>query len=83
MHIDLPNGDRLIPNSELADKLGVVVRTLNNYDREGLPSVMIGGRKYRPLNESLLWITGRIRRRNPPRATRRSANTATATTAAT
>jgi hypothetical protein len=27
MHIDLPNGDKAIPNAEFADKLGVVVRT--------------------------------------------------------
>ena len=37
MRIVLPNGDDAIPNAEFADKLGVVVRTLNNYDREGLP----------------------------------------------
>jgi hypothetical protein len=28
---------------------------------------MIGGRKYRPLNEGLTWVASRIRRRNPPR----------------
>jgi predicted site-specific integrase-resolvase len=70
MHIELPNGDKAIPNAEFADKLGVVVRTLNNYDREGLPYLMIGGKKYRPLNEGLAWIAQRIRRRNPRRTAR-------------
>jgi predicted site-specific integrase-resolvase len=67
MRIELPNGDVAIPNAEFADRLGVVVRTLNNYDREGLPYLMIGGKKYRPLNEGLAWIASRIRRRNPRR----------------
>jgi hypothetical protein len=68
MRIELPNGDVAIPNKEFADKLGVVVRTLNNYDREGLPYLMIGGKKYRPLNLAMAWIAGRIKRRNPRRA---------------
>ena len=67
MRIELPNGDVAIPNTEFAKKLGVVVRTLNNYDRQGLPFLMIGGRKYRPLNAGLSWLASRIQRRNPRR----------------
>jgi hypothetical protein len=48
MNIELPNGDEAIPNAEFADKLGVAVRTLNNYDRAGLPYLMIGGKKFAP-----------------------------------
>ena len=76
MHIELPNGDVAIPNEELASKLGVVIRTLNNYDREGLPYLMIGGKKFRPLNLAMAWVAGRIKRRNPPRT--RSSKTAVA-----
>ena len=76
MHIDLPNGDKLIPNVEFADKLGVVVRTLNNYDREGLPFIMIGGLKYRPLKEGMDWIASRIRRRNVRRGPREAKSAA-------
>jgi len=64
VHIDLPNGDKLVPNAEFADKLGVVVRTLNNYDRKGLPFIKIGGLKYRPLKEGLEWVASRIERPN-------------------
>jgi hypothetical protein len=67
MDIPLPNGDVLIPDAEFAEKLNVTRRTLGNLDGEGCPFVMIGGRKYRPLNEGLTWVASRIRRRNPPR----------------
>jgi hypothetical protein len=68
MHIELPNGDKLIPDGEFAQQLTVVRRTLQNWDREGLPFVLIGNRKYRPLKEGLTWIASRIKRRNPRRA---------------
>jgi hypothetical protein len=67
MHIPLPNGDVLIPDAEFAEKLGVTRRTLGNRDHEGCPFVIIGGCKYRPLNEGLNWIGSRIQRRNPRR----------------
>jgi hypothetical protein len=53
MHISLPSGDQLIPDIEFAERLNVTRRTLGNFDREGFPFVMIGGCKYRPLNEGL------------------------------
>jgi hypothetical protein len=71
MHITLPDGGVAIPNAEFAERLGVVVRTLNNYDRRGLPFLVIGGKKYRPLNEGLAWVASRIQRRNPRRSERR------------
>jgi hypothetical protein len=67
MHIVLPNGDELIPDIEFAEKLDITRRTLANFDREGCPFVIIGGCKYRPLNEGLAWIASRIQRRNPRR----------------
>jgi hypothetical protein len=68
MHIQIPDGDVLIPDSEFASLLdGVTRRTLSNYDRAGLPFVRIGGKKYRPRNEGLAWIASRIQRRNPHR----------------
>jgi hypothetical protein len=74
MHITLPNGDRLVPDRELAEKLGLVSRTLSNWDREGLPFAMIGGLKYRPERECLEWVqTIKIRRRNPRRTAKSAA----------
>jgi hypothetical protein len=70
MHIELPNGDKLVPDAEFLKKAGdVTYRTGNNWDKQGCPFVMIGGKKYRPLNEGLAWIASRIRRRNPRRPT--------------
>jgi hypothetical protein len=64
IRIPLPNGDELIPDIEFAEKLSVTRRTLGNLDREGLPFILIGGCKYRPLTEGLNWIASRIQRRN-------------------
>jgi hypothetical protein len=68
MHIPLPNGDTLVPDPEfLAQAGGVTYRTGLNWDKEGCPYTIIGGIKYRPLQEGLSWIASRIKRRNPPR----------------
>jgi hypothetical protein len=68
MHIPLPNGDVLIPDAEFLKKAGdVEARTGRDWDKQGCPYAMIGGRKYRPLNEALTWLAGRIQRRNPRR----------------
>jgi hypothetical protein len=68
MHIKLPNGDTLIPDAEFLKKAGdVTYRTGLNWDKQGCPYTMIGGVKYRPLNEALSWLASRIKRRNPPR----------------
>jgi hypothetical protein len=67
MHIPLPNGDVLVPDAEFAEKLDITRRTLGNLDHEGCPFVLIGGCKYRPLNEGLSFIGSRIQRRNARR----------------
>lgn len=72
MHIELPNGDKLIPDAEFAERLGIVRRTLGNWDAKGCPFAIIGGQKYRPLNEGLAWVASRIQRRNPRRGRPRS-----------
>jgi hypothetical protein len=67
MNIPLPSGDELIPDREFASLLSVTTRTLANYDSEGCPFAMVGGRKYRPKREGLTWVASRIRRRNQRR----------------
>jgi hypothetical protein len=67
MHIQLPNGDVLIPDGEFAEKVGATRRTLGSYDKEGCPFTIIAGVKYRPQNEGLNWFASRIQRRNPQR----------------
>lgn len=65
MHIPLPNGDVLIPDSEFLKLAGgVTARTGNGWDHAGCPFVHIGGRKYRPKNEGLNWLAAQIQRRN-------------------
>jgi hypothetical protein len=68
MHIPLPNGDVLIPDAEFREKAGDVSdRTGRDWDKLGCPFVMIGGKKYRPLNEGLTWLASRIKRKPHPR----------------
>jgi hypothetical protein len=69
MHIPLPNGDVLIPDAEFLKQAGdVKYCTGRNWDKQGCPYAMIGGRKYRPRNEALEWLAAtRIKRRNPRR----------------
>jgi hypothetical protein len=69
MHINLPSGDVLVPDAEFLKQAGdVTSRTGRDWDARGCPYVMIAGRKYRPLNEALVWLTSQIKRRNQPRA---------------
>jgi hypothetical protein len=74
-HIEIP-GDSLIPDAEFCDQVlaGATRRTGGRLDAEGLPYVIIAGRKYRPLNEGRAWLANRIVRKSqlPPR--RRSRN---------
>jgi hypothetical protein len=77
MEIPLPNGDRLIPDAEFLKQAGDVTRrTGKNWDDAGCPYVMIGGKKYRPVNEGMSWLASRIQRRNPRRNLRRTATAA-------
>ena len=70
-HINLPNGEQLIPDADFRQQVGGVSdRTGRNWDQQGCPYTYIGNRKYRPLNEGLTWVASRIQRRNPPRRAR-------------
>jgi hypothetical protein len=61
-HITIP-GDLLIPDDEFCREVldGATRRTARRYERDGLPSVMIRGRKFRPLNAGREWLAARIK----------------------
>jgi len=42
-------------------------RTARRYERDGLPHVTVGGRKFRPLNAGRAWLAARIQARKPRR----------------
>ena len=58
-----------INRAELGTALGVVGRTLARYENEpnGLPSVVIGGRKFYRLVSVREWLQKRERKPNPRR----------------
>ena len=60
-HITIP-GDLLIPDDEFCREVldGATTRTARRYERDGLPFVMIRGRKFRPLNAGRKWLAARI-----------------------
>jgi hypothetical protein len=64
--IEIP-GDILIPDPDFCIEVlgGVTPRTARRLEAEGLPFVLIGGRKYRPVNEGRLWLATRIKRKQP------------------
>jgi hypothetical protein len=68
MNIPLQD-DELIPNEELAKRWRTTVRTLWRYEKEpdGLPGVMVSGRKYRPWRRCQDWLARRIQQPNPRR----------------
>jgi hypothetical protein len=71
--IEIP-GDVLIPDAEFCRLVlaGATRRTASRLEAEGLPFVMVAGRKYRPLNEGRRWLANRIQRRGQqPRRGRR------------
>jgi hypothetical protein len=61
-----------IPSHELAAGLDVSERTLSRYERQpdGLPSVMIGGRKFYRIDSVRKWLESRERHPNPRRGGR-------------
>jgi hypothetical protein len=69
--IEIP-GDVLIPEAQFCQEVlaGATRRTAQRLDAEGLPFVMVAGRKFRPLNEGRQWLAKRIKRPNPPTARR-------------
>jgi len=62
--------DDYLSRAELASELGVVTRTISRYENQpdGLPSVLIGGRKLYRLQSVRKWIEQRERCPNPRRA---------------
>ena len=69
MNIQIPN-DELIPDEDLAKQWGCTTRTLRRYEHEpdGLPFLIIGGSKYRPVKGCEEWLARRMRQPNPRRA---------------
>jgi hypothetical protein len=61
-HITIP-GDILISDDEFCREVldGATRRTARRYERDGLPFVMIRGRKFRPLNAGREWLAARIK----------------------
>ena len=58
---------------------GATRRTATRLEAEGLPYIMIAGRKYRPLNASRAWLAARIKQRNQKKPGRaKSSNELTA-----
>jgi hypothetical protein len=60
--------------AELAEAFVCSERTIARYENEpdGLPNLMLGGRKLYPLDEAKQWVERRLRSANPRRATARS-----------
>jgi len=56
-------GDILVTDEEFCATVlaGVNRRTARRYELQGLPHVMIGGRKFRPLNAGRAWLAARIK----------------------
>jgi hypothetical protein len=54
----------------LAKVWGVSPHTILRYEQlpDGLPSLMLGGRKRYPWKEALAWLQSRVKRPNPTRA---------------
>ena len=66
--IEIP-GDELLPDQEFCDVVldGCTRRTASRLESQGLPYVMVKGRKFRPLNEGRAWLAGKIQRRGQRR----------------
>ena len=64
VRIEIP-GDVLVSDAELCAAVlgGANRRTAKRYEREGLPFVMVAGKKYRPLGQGRAWLAGRIQTR--------------------
>jgi hypothetical protein len=71
-HIDIP-GDVLVSDDEFCRTVldGSTRRTARRYDGEGLPFILIRGRKFRPLNAGREWLAGRIQAQVAYRSQRR------------
>jgi hypothetical protein len=71
--IEIPGDVLVIDEDFCADVLaGSTSRTGRRLEAQGLPFVMVAGRKYRPLNAGRRWLADRITRRNQPAKRRRA-----------
>ncbi|MBB4277253.1 transcriptional regulator [Rhizobium mongolense] len=61
-----------LDREQLARELGCTTRTIHTYENlpDGLPSLMLGGKKLYRVEAVRQWIAGRERRPNPRRAAR-------------
>jgi len=68
------DGDVLVSDEEFCALVlaGIHRRTARRYEREGLPFVMVGGKKFRPLGQGRAWLAGRIQSRKVPQRRRHS-----------
>lgn len=68
MAIHLPD-DELILDADWAIEWNTTTRTLARYDKlpDGLPYVILAGKKYRPRKACEAWLAKRIQRPNPRR----------------
>ncbi len=68
MHIDIP-GDELVRDEKLAEYWHMTTRTLRRYEHQpdGLPYVILGGKKYRPMKACAEWLARRMQAPNPLR----------------
>ena len=69
--IEIP-GDVLIPDPDFRREVldDCSARTAKRYERDGLPYVMVRGRKFRPLNGGRKWLASRIQSRTAQRRRR-------------
>jgi len=71
--IEIP-GDVLVSDAEFCRAVlaGANRRTAKRYEREGLPFVMVAGKKYRPLAQGRAWLASRIKVRSASPRRRRA-----------
>jgi hypothetical protein len=67
-------GDTLVLDDDFCSDVlaGASRRTSKRLESEGLPSVMVAGCKYRPIDAGRAWLASRITRRNQPQKRRRA-----------
>ena len=69
------DGDVLISDSEFCSTVlaGANRRTARRYESDGLPYILIRGRKFRPLNAGRKWLASRVQTHKAPPQRRRRA----------
>jgi hypothetical protein len=70
--IEIP-GDTLVLDQQFCDGLGVSRRHAQKLDQAGLPYLIVGNKKYRPVREAGEWLAKRIVRKGQPQIRARRA----------